>query len=263
MRFAATAAKLHAPNFSYGFIQMTGNRSETLKHSALRNKIILVTGATSGIGRELSIQLAEQGAQLIITGRVMPRLEGLEKTLQKAAEAVSGPSPQLLPMNFEGVTADDMVTVQEAIKEQFGQLDAVIQCAATPGTHAPLESYRADLWLRVQHVNAQIPMLLTQSFLPLLRQSEKPVLVYALDPNADKGQAYWGAYGTSKAALRCFSEQMKAELNGGKFEVLGIELPATLTPGRRQAFPSQNESELAKAKDSANVIFKAVEACWQ
>lgn len=242
---------------------MTGNRSETLSDTSVLNKVILVTGASSGIGRELCLQLASKGAQLIITGRALPRLESLEKNLIKAATAVNGPAPVLLPMNVEGVTGEDLDAVKQAIQSEFGHLDALVQCAAAPGTHAPLESYRADLWLRVNHVNAQFPMLLTQSALPLLRAADKPILAYALDPNADKGQAYWGAYGTSKAALRCFTEQMKAELEDSKFEVLGVDLPATLTPGRRQAFPSQNESELAKAVDSAKQLFDAISACWR
>lgn len=223
-------------------------------NGSLHQKIILVTGASSGIGRELCIQLASQGAQLIITGRALPRLESLETTLKKAAEACDGPAPILLPVNFEGLKNEDLITVSDAINSQFGRLDGLVHCAATPGTHAPLESYRPDLWLRVNHVNAQIPVLLTQGLMPLLRQSDSATITFALDPSADKGQAYWGAYGASKAALRCFSEQLKAELDNSQFAVAGIELPPTLTPGRRQAFPSENESDLAKAADSAAKI---------
>lgn len=220
----------------------------------LHNKVILVTGASSGIGRELCIQLSQQGAQLIITGRARPRLESLETRLKQAAEPVNGPAPILLPVNFEGLTGEDLEAIAEAIKAQFGRLDGLVHCAAAPGTHAPLESYRADLWLRVNHVNAQIPVLLTQGLMSLLRASDTPTIAFALDPSADQGQAYWGAYGTSKAAVRCFCKQLKTELEGSKFAVEGIEMPATLTPGRRQAFPSQNESELATAEASAKQI---------
>ncbi|MDD9893570.1 MAG: SDR family NAD(P)-dependent oxidoreductase [Gammaproteobacteria bacterium] len=231
-------------------------------NAELKDKVILVTGASSGIGRELCLKLAAAGAQLIITGRALPRLESLETNLRKAAEPVSGPAPVLLPMNFEGVTGEDLDTVKEAIEKEFGKLDALIQCAAAPGTHAPLESYRDDLWLRVHHVNAQFPILLTQTLMPTLRQAEQPVIAFALDPNADQGQPYWGAYGTSKAALRCFAEQLTAELENSPFTVLGVSLPATLTPGRRQAFPSQNESDLAKAIDSAETMFKEISNAW-
>lgn len=220
----------------------------------LQQKIVLVTGASSGIGRELCIQLAALGVQLIITGRALPRLESLESTLKKSAESCNGPAPVLLPVNFEGLNNDDLATIRDAIENQFGRLDGLVHCAATPGTHAPLESYRADLWLRVNHVNAQIPMLLTQGLMPLLRNSQTPTIAFALDPSADQGQAYWGAYGVSKAALRCFSNQLEAELDDSHFAVAGIELPATLTPGRRQAFPSENEADLAKAADSARKI---------
>lgn len=228
----------------------------------VKNKIILVTGASSGIGRELCLLLAANGAQLIITGRALPRLESLEKNLSKASEAIGGPTPVLLPMNFEGVNGEDLETVRNAIEEQFGKLDGLVHCAATPGTHAPLESYRADLWMRVSHVNAQFPMLLTQALMPALHKAEQPLVAFALDPNADQGQPYWGAYGTSKAALRCFAEQLNAELENSKFNILGVSLPATLTPGRRQAFPSQNESDLAKASDSAATLHNEIAKAW-
>lgn len=242
---------------------MPSDSTSETSSSPLSNKIILVTGASSGIGRELCLKLAAAGAQLIITGRALPRLESLETNLRKAAAGVNGPAPVLLPMNFEGVTGEDLETVKTAIEQEFGHLDALIHCAATPGTHAPLESYRADLWLRVNHVNAQFPILLTQSLMPLLRNASQPVIRFALDPNADQGQPYWGAYGTSKAALRCFAEQLKNELEGSHFSVAGITLPATLTPGRRQAFPSQNESELAKAEDSAQMLLDSLSESWQ
>jgi NAD(P)-dependent dehydrogenase (short-subunit alcohol dehydrogenase family) len=157
----------------------------------LAGRIVVVTGAASGIGRETAFDLARRGAQLVLADRDS---EGLEQTVSE--------------LSSERVAAvDGDLTEEEAVDRlvgtavrTFGGIDAVVSNAgiATAGRLGELDL--AD-WQRSLDVNATSHFLLTRKVLPLLeRQGLGGSLVYVASKNAFSPGAGFGAYSAAKAA---------------------------------------------------------------
>ncbi|HHJ12905.1 MAG TPA: YciK family oxidoreductase [Gammaproteobacteria bacterium] len=173
----------------------------------LQQRIVLVTGAASGIGAAIARRAAAAGATLVLLDKSVP---GLEQTYD-AIESAGGPQPAIYPMDLEGASEKDYLDLAETLQREFGRLDALVHNAAMLGALIPLAHYDAELWLRIMQVNLNAPFLLTRCCLPVLMQAEEASVVFLSDTVARQGTAYWGAYGVSKAGLENLSQILAEE----------------------------------------------------
>ncbi|MDO6461363.1 SDR family NAD(P)-dependent oxidoreductase [Granulosicoccaceae sp. 1_MG-2023] len=211
---------------------------------ALKNRVILITGAYGGLGRELSLACAKQGATVLLLGRSMPHLEKLYDEIEEAG----APQPGIIPLDLEGATPKDYDDIAATIEKEFGQLNGLIHCAAQLGSLTPVPLYTMQDWQKVMLTNMTGPLALTQALLPLLDRSAMASLLFTLD---DHNTAYWGAYGVSKAALRSMAriladeqENLVDENGYPRVSVNMINPGPMRTRLRAKAFPGEQPEEV-------------------
>ena len=212
----------------------------------MNNKVILITGASDGIGKATAIECAKQGATVIIHGKTVPKLELVYDEIIQAGY----PEPVIYPLDFEKITPVDCDTLTAVIHKDFGRLDGLFNNAGWLGASTPIQQYDLKLWYRVLQINLNATFILTQACIPLLNHENPSSIVFTLD---DKNTAYWGAYGVSKAGLRSLMEILADELESTSINVKGL-LPGTVkTAFRTRAFPAEDSTTLTRPEEVAKV----------
>ncbi len=205
----------------------------------LNDKVILITGASDGIGKATAIECAKHGATVIIHGKTLPKLELLYDEITQAGYT----EPVIYPLDFEKMTPEDCDTLNQTINKEFGQLDGLFNNAGWLGASSPVQQYDLKLWHRVLQINLNATVMLTQACLPLLNHKNPSSVVFTLD---NKNTAYWGAYGVAKAGLESFMQILADELEDTKINVCGLNPGAVRTSFRTRAFPAENPQALTK-----------------
>lgn len=202
---------------------------------ALANRVVMLTGANSGIGRACAGACAEAGATVILLARDVPRLEQAYDQIVEAG----GPEPAILPLDLNGATIDDYAQVAERIGRDFGRLDGLLNNAGLVGGLRPMRLLEPRDWTRLVRVNLLGPWLLTQACLPLLDRAEDPAIAFTLDGQSRR--AYWGAYGVAKAGVAGLVDILSQELGGDRpIRVNGIDPGPVETRLRRQNYPGES-----------------------
>lgn len=210
----------------------------------MNDKVILITGASDGIGKATAIECARQGATVIIHGKTVPKLELLYDEIIKAGYT----EPVIYPLDLEKITPEDCETLNDVIGNEFGKLDGLFNNAGWLGAATPIQQYDLKLWFRVMQINLNATFMLTQACLPLLNQEEPSSIVFTLD---DKNSAYWGAYGVSKAGLRSLMEILADEVENTSINVKGLIPGSVKTNLRTRAFPAEDPSTLTSPDEVA------------
>ena len=202
----------------------------------LNNKIILVTGASEGIGRAAAKTFAQPGATVILHGRNQERLESLYDEI--VAKGLS--EPAIITSDFLTASYDDFVVLQNSIAEMFGRLDGLLHNAGLLTKLSSIAATNSKDWHNIMQVNVNAPFMLTKALLPLLQQSEQASVVFTSSGVGRKGRAYWGAYAASKFATEGLMQVLADELeNISNIRVNCINPGATNTAMRRAAYPGE------------------------
>ena len=204
-------------------------------------RIVLVTGASDGIGQALALSLARQGATVALLGRNQRKLT---RTYDRIV-ADGGPQPALLPFNLETAAAAEYDALFDALDREFGRLDGLAHVAGILGDLSPLEQYDVPTWCKVLHVNLTAAFLLTRTLLPLLRRSGDASIVFTSSSVGRIGRAYWGAYAASKFGIEGLMQVLAHEMAGTtRIRVNALNPGPTRTAMRRQAFPAEDADRL-------------------
>jgi len=202
----------------------------------LRGKTVLVTGATGGYGKAISLSLAGHGATVVLLAKNLRLVEGLYDEI----EAAGFPVPAIYPLNLEGATAQDYAELAHNIESQLGGLDGLIHCAASLGRPTVFAQSDVDTWYKVQQINLNAPYLLTRACLPLLEKSAQASLIFMID---DKSGAYWDAYQVSKAGLVAMAGLLAREYEGSNLRVNCVNPGKTRTALQLAAFPAADGND--------------------
>ncbi len=202
----------------------------------LKDKTVLVTGATGGFGKPLSLALAQHGATVILLARNLRMVEALYDEIDLAGY----PTPAIYPMNLEGASEHDYGELAANIESQLGQLDGLIHCAAILGAPTVFAQSDAETWYQVHQVNLHAPYLLTRACLPLMSRSEHASILFMID---DKPGAYWDAYQVSKQGLAAMAELLAQEYADSNLRVNCFNPGKTRTSLQLRAYPAADENE--------------------
>jgi NAD(P)-dependent dehydrogenase (short-subunit alcohol dehydrogenase family) len=216
---------------------------------ALRDRVVLISGAQGGLGGAAAQACAQAGATVVLLGRRPPKLNRVYDACARL-----GPEPLLYPLDLEGAAPDDYAEMADRIHRELGRLDGVLHCAAEFRGLTPLEHTDPANFARAVHVNLTAPWWLSQACLPLLKQSPDAALVFALDDMSRVGQAYWGGYGLAQHGLGALVGMLHAELANSSVRVAALQPGPMRTSLRAKAYA---EDEDLQARDPADYA----EAC--
>lgn len=207
----------------------------------LAGKVILVTGATSGIGRAAALAYARLGASVILHGRQVDKLEQLYDEI----EALGGAQPAITPLDLETATENQYQELAESINREFGRLDGLLNNAAILGPLTPIQHYPLATWNQVMQCNLNAQFAMCHYCLPLLQKAENASIIFVSSSAGRNAYAYWGAYTVSKAAIENLAQVMFLELeNTSSVRVNTVNPGATASKMRKKAFPAENPEKL-------------------
>ena len=211
----------------------------------LSGRVVLVTGAGAGIGRAVAIACASHGAEIVLLGRTVRKLEAVYDEIV----ASGSPEPIIYPFDLLGAVADDYQELATRLADEYSRLDGLIHNAALLGNLSPMEHYDLEDWAKVMQVNVNGAFLLTRACLPLLRGATDGSAVFTSSDVGVKGRAYWGAYAASKFAnvgmMQVLADEMR---DGEQTRVNCINPGAVATRLRAAAFPAEDRAQLASAQ---------------
>lgn len=202
----------------------------------LADRIILVTGASGGLGSALARAAASLGARVILSGRNVRKLEAV----YDAIVAAGGPRPSIAPLDLERADASHYGALADAVRNEFGRLDGLVHAAGALGERAPIEHHDVVKWLKVMHVNVNAAFIVTQALLPLLRLSPDASIVFTTSGVSVQGRAYWGAYAASKFAVEGLMQVLADETDTlTNIRVNSVNPGRMRTPMRAAAYPGE------------------------
>lgn len=204
---------------------------------ALAERVILITGASRGIGRAVAIASAEAGATVVLLGRE----EATLNATYDAIVAAGGAMPAIITLDLSIAHPELCQSVAEQIQATFGRLDGLVHNAADLGDITPMEMYDPDTFDRVMSINLRAPFVLTQALLPLLKASPDASVIMTGSSVGRKARAFWGAYALSKFGVEGLTQLFADELkNTSNVRVNCVNPGATRTSMRASAYPGEN-----------------------
>ncbi|MFK8029476.1 MAG: YciK family oxidoreductase [Gammaproteobacteria bacterium] len=214
----------------------------TPSDNVLAERILLITGASDGIGAALAKRCAQLGATVILNGRDTRKLEAVYDSIV----ADGGPKPAMLPLDFKRAKLDQYAELANVVENEFGRLDGLAHIAGILGDMSPIAHYAPMAWHDVIHVNLNAVFLLTQACIPLLLKSEDATAVFASSSVGRKGRAHWGAYAVSKFGVEGLMQIVADEHDREKGGIRSnsVNPGATRTDMRASAYPAEDKSVL-------------------
>lgn len=213
----------------------------------LQNRIILVTGASDGIGREAALTYAEYGASVILIGRNDDKLRNVAREI----DAAGGLPARWYTLDLLTCTPATCQELAERIGDDYPRLDGVLHNAGLLGEVRPMDEQDPAIWQEVMQVNINGTFFLTQALLPLLLRSESGSLVFTSSSVGREGRANWGAYAVSKFATEGMMQVLAEEYQSRHLRVNCINPGGTRTKMRASAFPTEDPQKL---KTPANIM---------
>jgi NAD(P)-dependent dehydrogenase (short-subunit alcohol dehydrogenase family) len=211
----------------------------------LSGRTILVTGASSGIGRGLCTAYVENGARIFATGR---------NEEEVACSIADLPGGSAIAVAADLTTEAGRRRISTAIGHGGGALDVVVHAAGLLGPPGvSLADYPEDEWRSVFEVNVTSVHLLHQMLTPYLEAAAAPVVIGLSSTVGREGRAGWGMYAVSKHALEGWLATLVHEFKG---KVFSVNPGGTRTPMRAVAVPDEDPASLPSPADIAPIFLR-------
>lgn len=211
----------------------------------LKDKVILVTGAGDGIGRQAALTFAEHGATIILLGRTVAKLEAVYDEIVEAGY----PQPAIIPLDLKGATAQHYRDMAATIEGQFQRLDGVLHNAGILSILSPFTHIEEDDFRDSCQVNVTGQLLMTQALLPVMQKSPSASLVFTSSGVGREGRAYWGSYSITKFATEGMAQVIADEYETTSVRTNVINPGATRTSMRAKAYPAEDPKRLKTPLD--------------
>ncbi len=199
--------------------------------SILESKVVLVTGASQGLGRALALTCAQEGANLVISSRSADSLEPV-------AEEASTSGVEVLTVPADVSHGEDVQELVGAAAERFGKIDVLVNNAGLLGPRVAIEDYPEDEWRSVLDANLTGPFLVSKATIPHMREGAS--IINVTSGVSVEGRAEWGAYSVSKFGLEGLTQILAAELKDRGIRVNSVDPGGMRTEMRAAAYPDED-----------------------
>jgi NAD(P)-dependent dehydrogenase (short-subunit alcohol dehydrogenase family) len=224
----------------------------TEQNKPLADKIALITGASRGIGAATAEALAGAGAHVILVARTANALEDIEDRIH-----ATGGSATIAPLDL--TAGESIAKLGAAVADRWGKLDLLVLNAAILGSLTPVQDIDPKEYSRVLTLNLLANQALIAAFDPLLRKSDAAEVVALTSSVGAVPRAFWGAYGSSKAALEALLGTYADETaHTGRIRVHIVDPGATRTRMRALAFPGEEPESVKPPEAVAAAILDRV-----
>jgi NAD(P)-dependent dehydrogenase (short-subunit alcohol dehydrogenase family) len=222
--------------------------------TSFSGKIALVTGASRGIGAATAESLAAAGAHVILVARTASALEEVEERIHAA-----GGTATIAPLDL--TDGESIGKLAGAVAERWEKLDILVLNAAMLGSLTPVQDIDPKEYSRLLSLNLLANQAMIAAFDPLLRKADTADLVALTSSVGSEPRAFWGAYGSSKAALETLLGAYADETAyTGRIRVHVIDPGATRTRMRALAFPGEEPQQVKPPEVVASAILDRLKA---
>lgn len=226
----------------------------------LRQSVVLITGASRGLGLEVARAYAQRGARLIITARDGSALADAAHTLGHEAATLAGPAA-IVAIPGDVTDPGHTAALIHAGLERFGRIDVLVNNASTlgPSPLPPIDSLSTAALLDILRTNVAAPQALIRAVLPGMKARRSGVIINVTSDAGVEAYPTWGGYGMSKAALEHLSRVLAAELEGSGIRVYVVDPGDMRTRMHEEAEPGVDLSHLPPPSVSAPAFVTLVE----
>jgi len=225
----------------------------------LKDKKILITGAGSGIGRQVALDAAKMGANLILLSKDVSKLYSLQDEIvaNKLIE------PLVVELDFHKAKEKDYKTLAENLYENYDELNGLVHVAGILGYLSSLLHTSLMQLKTVMQINFESNFLITQLALPLLLKASNPSIIFTSSGVGRKARAFWTSYSISKFAVEGLMQSLADEYEK-EMRVNSYNPGPTRTSMRAQAFPAEDPMTLKTPKDiSSDYLWLLSDKCKQ
>lgn len=202
----------------------------------LKDRVILVTGASSGLGRTASLTFARHGATVALLARNENKLE----TVYDEIVTAGGPEPIMFPFDLEVADDRSLETLAGVIGHHLKRLDGLLHSAHAFTHLSPLHLQTMAQWQTLLTVNLMAPFALTRVCLPLLQAAPSASVIFTGETHGHQPTAYWGGYAVAKAGLETLTTIWSQELELSSRIRMNTLIPGPVaTPFRARTHPGE------------------------
>ena len=211
----------------------------------------VITGASSGVGKSLAIQLSDAGYRVVLAARSEDKLNAIAEEIQ-----FKGGNSLVVPTD---VSQPEQINNLKDRALEYGDVSVVINNAGL-GKFSKVEDVAIEDWDRQLDVNLRASFLVSQAFIPGMKQRLNGILVFMNSVAGKKGYAHSAAYVASKYGMRGLANSLREELREDNIKVISIHPGSVDTPfwdGTGVNFPRE---EMLSTQTLAQSIVHAIQS---
>ena len=217
----------------------------------LKDKVVLITGASQGLGRALALAYAKEGASIVVNAR-------REEALRPVVEEIEGSGAEVLAVAADVSESVDVERLVDAAVEQFGRVDVLVNNAGLLGPRVAIEEYPEGEWRRVIDANLTGIFLVSKAAIPHIPQGGS--IINVVSGVSVEGRAEWGAYSVSKFGVEGLNQILAAELEERGVRVNAVDPGGMRTDMRASAYPEEDPmTRITPEENTAVFLYLASE----
>lgn len=217
--------------------------------NSVKNKRIVITGATSGIGKCTTLALLKQGAQLAFCGRSQDKMNALLKEIEKLQPG------KFYSKVFDLTDQNEITLFAKEAKEKIGGIDILINCAGLNSARAKVEDINIEDLEYMLKVNLTAPFIMMKAFLKEMKEQKHGLIINVLSTVCLYSNEGIGAYTASKAGLDALTKVLRKEVRKDNIRITSIYPGGVNTP-----FRTQNRPDYLVPEDISSAIINVITA---
>ena len=211
----------------------------------LGGKVAVITGASQGLGRALTLAFAREGARVVINSRS-------EEAIRPVAEEAESLGAEVLALAADVSRSADGERLVSAAAERYERIDVLVNNAGVLGPRVPMEEYPEGEWRRVIDANLTGPFLVTKAAIPYMPEGGS--IINVVSGVSVEGRAGWGAYSVSKFGVEGLTQILAAELEERGIRANAVDPGGMRTEMRAAAYPEEDPMTRITPEENTDVF---------